>query len=219
MEVNLLDNYPKSQRPIKDRGLKVKEEHREIARQFGKEYFDEDRLTGYGGYEYDARFWTKTVKRFAEYYSLSNESSILDVGCAKGFMLYDFKLVFPNSQLTGLDISPYAIEHAKPEMRDHLLIGNAVKLPFEKDSFDLVISINTIHNLELEECKEALRQIEVVSSKNSFITVDAWRNEDERDALMDWNLTAKTFMHVDDWKQLFSVGYIGDYFWFIAETI
>lgn len=217
-EINLLELYPRSKRPIEERGRLVTEEHRKIARQFGKEYFDGDRLYGYGGYYYHPRFWQATVRRFKDYYHLVENAMVLDVGCAKGYMLHDFKELMPNLIIAGIDISGYAIEHAIETVKPFLRVGNAKELPYENKSFDLVISINTIHNLPLEDCKQALREIERVSRKYAFITVDAWRTEEERKRLLQWNLTALTFMHVDDWKKLFAeVGYTGDYYWFIAE--
>lgn len=217
-EINLLDLYPRSKRPIEERGNLVTEEHRKTARQFGKEYFDGDRLYGYGGYYYHPRFWQATIKRFRDYYRLADNASVLDAGCAKGFMLHDFKELMPNLTIAGIDISEYAIEHAVETVKPFLRVGNAKELPYEDKSFDLVISINTIHNLPLEECKEALRAIQRVSRRYAFITMDAWRTEEERERMMKWNLTALTYMHVDDWKKLFAeVGYTGDYYWFIAE--
>jgi SAM-dependent methyltransferase len=217
-EINLLDRYPQSQRPIEERSGVVSPEHRRIARQFGPEFFDGDRLFGYGGYRYHPRFWTETVRRFRDHYRLADDAAILDVGCAKGFMLYDFRLLMPQAELRGIDVSSYAIEHAPPEVKPLLSVADAKSLPFADRSYDLVISINTVHNLVLDECKQALREIQRVSRGNSFITVDAWRNEREYENLLKWNLTALTYMHVDDWKQLFDeVGYTGDYFWFIAQ--
>jgi len=217
-EVNLLNLYPRLKRPIEERGKLVTEEHRKVACQFGREYFDSDRLYGYGGYSYHPRFWQGTVRRLRDYYNLSENARVLDVGCAKGFMLHDFKELMPNLNIAGVDISEYAIEHAIETIRPFLCVGNAKKLPYENRAFDLVISINTIHNLPLEECKQSLREIQRVSRKYTFITVDAWRTEEERERLLKWNLTALTYMHVDDWKRLFEgIGYRGDYFWFIAE--
>ncbi len=217
-EINLLDRYPKSKRPIDERGRLVTEEQRAIARKFDVEYFDGDRLTGYGGYHYHPRFFTETVRRFRDHYGLAEDAAILDVGCAKGFMLYDFSLLMPDAHLRGIDISPYARAHAKEGVAELIDIGSAEDLPYEDNSFDLVISINTVHNLEPAACARALAEIQRVSKKNAFITVDAWRNEEERERLLKWNLTARTFMHVDDWKAFFAkAGYKGDYWWFIAE--
>lgn len=216
-EINLMDRYPQSARPVEERGAVITDEVREVARRYDREFFDGDRLYGYGGYSYHPRFWTETVQRFRDYYDLADDAAILDVGAGKGFMLYDFLLAMPEARLAGLDISQYAYDNALPEVKPFLRVGDARELPFEDDSFDLVISINTIHNLPREECKQALREIERVSRAHKFLTVDAWRNDEERRRLEQWVLTAHTYMHADDWKKLFEeAGYTGDYYWFIA---
>ena len=216
-EVNLLKLYPVSNRPVDERGALVTEIDRAIARKFDVEYFDKDRLTGYGGYSYNPKFWTETVAHIKDFYNLNNDSKILDVGCAKGFMMHDFSLLLPKAEIVGVDISNYAIDNCIESMKDVISYANANNLPFEDDYFDLVISINTIHNLPLIDCKEALREISRVSKKDAFIMNDAWRNPKEKDSMLKWNLTALTYMSTDDWKLLFNdVGYEGDYYWFFA---
>ena len=217
-EIDLMDRYPTSKRPIDERAALITEEHRAVARQFGEEFFDGDRLYGYGGYGYHPRFWTDTVQRFKEHYNLADDASVLDVGCAKGFMLKDFKRIYPEINVAGVDVSEYAIANAIDDMVPYVQVGNAKELPYEDNSFDLVICINTVHNLPLEECKTAIGEIERVSRGNSFLTVDAWRNEKQHEGMLAWNLTALTYMSVEDWESLFAeVGYTGDYNWFIAE--
>jgi SAM-dependent methyltransferase len=217
-EINLLDRYPRSKRQIDERGASISEADRAVARRFGREFFDGDRLHGYGGYSYHPRFWQETVQRFRDYYQLEDGASVLDVGCAKGFMLYDFRQLLPRLRIAGIDVSMYALQNAKEELKGALAAATAEALPFPDDSFDLVISINSIHNLAPGDCRKALQEIQRVSRKHAFITVDAWRNDDERERMLKWNLTALTYMHVDDWKALFrEVGYTGDYHWFIAE--
>jgi SAM-dependent methyltransferase len=216
MEIDLLAHYPKTKRDVHERVLTKTEEDRAIARQFGKEFFDGKRQHGYGGFQYHPRFWQPVIPTFQSRYQLTKQSSILDVGCAKGFMLYDFTQAIPGIAVAGIDISPYAIEHGLEGIRSHLTVGDARHLPFKDRSFDLVISINTIHNLEQEEVAVALREIERVSKGKSFITVDAYRSKEEKERMHAWNLTAKTILHVDEWKQFFhKVGYTGDYYWFI----
>ena len=153
---------------------------------------------------------------FQENLNLNSSSKLLGVGCAKGFMVYDFKRLIPGISLTGIDISEYAIENTLKEVRDNVMVADAKLLPFENNSFDAVISINTIHNLEIDECAQALKEIERVSRGKSFITVDAFRDSDEEKRMYEWNLTAKTILSVVDWLKLFKdVGYTGDYYWFI----
>jgi 2-polyprenyl-3-methyl-5-hydroxy-6-metoxy-1,4-benzoquinol methylase len=107
VEINLMENYPRTKRNIDGRAECRPEEDIQIAKQFGREYFDGPRTQGYGGYQYHPRFWTDVVQDFIDHYRLTSESKILDVGCGKGFMLYllknqlesgyllSFPLVFP----------------------------------------------------------------------------------------------------------------------------
>ena len=215
-EINLMKNYPKSKRDIKSRGNSKTQIDRKIAREFGKEFFDGNRSKGYGGFNYDPKYWKEVIPDFQKHFNLSSKDSILDVGCAKGFMIFDFERLIPGISVRGVDISNYAIENAKSEVREKCSVANAIKLPFADNSFDIVISITTLHNLEIEDLKVSLNEIQRVSKRGSFITLDAYRNEEERIAMESWNLTAKTMLHVDEWKKLFKeVGYEGDYYWFI----
>lgn len=215
-EINLLKNYPKVSRNLDKRFQEKTSEIQKVARQFGKDFFDGDRKYGYGGYQYHKRFWQPVIPTFQEHYALRSGLHILDVGCAKGFMLHDFVNIIPGIHVEGIDISAYAVQHAIEDMKPHIKIGDAKQLDYEDKSFDLVISINTVHNLSLKECKQAICEIQRVSKKHAFITVDAYRTEDERKKMEMWNLTAKTYMHVEEWISLFEeVGYEGDYDWFI----
>jgi ubiquinone/menaquinone biosynthesis C-methylase UbiE len=215
-EINLLRKYPQAKRDLTKRVESKSEEVREIARKFDKDFFDGDRNFGYGGFSYNPKYWTEVVKDFVEFYNLKDGSKILDVGCAKGYMLFDFKKLNPNFKLYGIDVSSYAIENSKEEVKNCLKVANAKNLEFEDDYFDLVISINTIHNLEKKECLNALKEIQRVTKKNSFITVDAFRDEEEKQKMYAWNLTAKTIMSVDEWKEFFNeANFKGDYYWFI----
>jgi SAM-dependent methyltransferase len=215
-EIDILINYPKAKRDLNARLESKSEESRKVGRKFGFDYFDGDRNHGYGGFSYNPKFWQPVIPTIVENYKISNSSNVLDVGCAKGFFLYDLKLAFPGINITGVDISDYAVENSIPEIKPYLQVGNATKLPFEDDCFDFVISINTIHNLNLQDCAIALQEIERVTKDNSFITVDAYRNDEEKARMQAWNLTALTMMSVDEWKQFFlEVGYTGDYYWFI----
>jgi SAM-dependent methyltransferase len=215
-EIDLLVNYPKSKRDVNDRGQSKTEEDRSIARKFGKEFFDGERRHGYGGFNYLPRFWQPVVPTFKQHFDLSSSSSLLDVGCAKGFMLHDMMQLIPGIIVRGIDVSEYAIANAIEEIKPYIRVADARNLPFADKSMDVVISINTIHNLERDDCGRALSEIQRVSKGKAFITVDAYRTLEEKERMFAWNLTAKTIMHVDEWKAFFvEVGYTGDYYWFI----
>ena len=215
-EINLLENYPKSKRNLDERENQKLKEDVDLARKFGKDFFDGDRKHGYGGFKYNSKFWQPVIPTFKNYWSLKQNDSVLDIGCGKGFMLFDLYKMIPGLKIAGIDISEYAINNSLPEVSNFLKIGNAKKLPFASNSFDVVISINTVHNLEKEECALALKEISRVSKKYSFITVDAYRNNEEKKRMFQWNLTAKTIMSVEEWISFFKkVNYLGDYYWFI----
>ena len=215
-EIDLLVNYPKTKRDVKERGNTKTEEDRMIARKFGRDFFDGDRKHGYGGFGYLPRFWQPVIPTFQEHFNLDSSSSLLDVGCAKGFMLYDLIQIIPGITVSGVDISEYAIENAIDSIKPHVQVANAMNLPFEDNSFDVVIAINTLHNLDKEDFAVALREVERVSRKGAFVTVDAFRDEEEKEAMLAWNLTAKTILSVDEWIAFYDeCGYTGDYYWFM----
>lgn len=215
-EIDLLCNYPKTKRNLDERAQEKTDEDRAIARQFGKDFFDGDRRHGYGGFHYHERFWTPVFPSFQEFYNIKTPFSLLDIGCAKGFMLYDFARQMDGLNVAGIDISDYAIDNAIDAMKPFMQVGDARQLPFADNSFDLVISINTLHNLTRDEMAIALQEIMRVTRKDAFITIDAYRNETEQKRMIQWNLTAKTIMSVDEWIDFFQeCGYTGDYYWFI----
>lgn len=216
IEIDLLEHYPKAKRNLDARAAEKTETDRDIARRFDKDFFDGDRRHGYGGFSYMPRFWQPVIPTFQKHWNLNESSTLLDVGCAKGFMMYDMSQLVPGITVKGIDVSQYAIDNAIETMRPHVQVANAMALPFADKSFDIVISINTIHNLDRAGCAQALREIERVARSGSFVTVDAHRNDEEKERMYAWNLTAKTIMSVDEWVTFFKeVGYTGDYYWFI----
>lgn len=188
-----------------------KAERAEVAIKFGKDYWDGDRLSGYGGYKYDGR-WRPVADDLVQHYGLKPGSRVLDVGCGKGFLLYDITQAVPGVEVAGMDISQYAIDNAKEEVRPFLRQGNANQLPFEDNSFDLVISITTLHNLYVYDLWQSLKEIERVGRSGKFIVVEAYRNEREKVNLMYWQLTCRAFHTPKEWEWIFAeTGYTGDY--------
>lgn len=181
------------------------------ARKWGHDYWDGDRKICYGGYYYDGR-WAKVAEAMTKHYNLKAGDRILDVGCGKGFLLYDFSQVVPGIIVKGVDISDYAIENAKEEIKPFLLKTPANELPFQDDSFDLVISINTLHNLYNFELAGALREIERVGKKNKYICVESYRIEEEKVNLLYWQVTCEMFCTPDEWRWWFDLtNYTGDH--------
>ena len=203
--------HKKTKRDYLARMMNKKVECAKIARKFDKDFWDGDRNCGYGGYRYDGR-WETAARKLIEQYGLKNGARILDVGCGKGFLLYEFKKILPDAVIKGFDISRYAVENAKEEVRKDLFIHKAQEpYPFKDKEFDLVVSITTLHNLCINELKQALREVERVG-RNKYINVEGYRNEEELFNLQCWALTCESFFRPEEWIWLFKeFGYTGDY--------
>ncbi len=183
-----------------------------LAKNWAFDYWDGDRRINYGGYKYMPGRWEKVARAMADHYGIKPGDKILDVGCGKGFLLYDFTLVVPGVEIYGIDISQYAIDNAKEEVRDRLTVGNATQLPWPDQHFDLVYSLNTLHNLHCYDLDPALREIERVGRKNKYICVESYRNEVEKANLLYWQVTCEAFNTPEEWAWWFKqTGYTGDH--------
>ena len=184
----------------------------EVAQRYGLEYWDGDRRFGYGGYKFIPGRWKPVAQTLIERYQLSGDSSILDVGCGKGFLLYELKLLLPGLKVAGFDISQHGLSDARSEVRDSLFIHQAQdRYPYENDAFDLVISLGCLHNLRLPELETAISEIQRVG-KNGYIMLESYRSNRELFNLQCWALTAQSFLDVDEWGWLYqSLGYTGDF--------
>jgi len=215
-EINLLAKYPKAKRNVAAR-VGAKAENRLLAMQFGREYFDGTREQGYGGFRYDGR-WLPIARDIVEHFGLKAGHRVLEIGCAKGFLVKDLMAVCPGLEVFGIDISEYAVVNAEPEVIGRLHVGNATRLPFPDKSFTATLSINTVHNLEQGACVRAIQEMERVAPGKGYLQVDAYRNADEERVFLDWVLTAKTHGTPAFWVELLQrAGYNGDHYWTILE--
>jgi len=183
----------------------------DVARRYGHDFWDGQRRYGYGGYRYDGR-WEQVARSLIDTYDLKDDARILDVGCGKGFLIYELKKLLPTAHLQGFDISEYAINNAKEEIRDQIFVHRAQdRYPFEDQSFDLVLSITTLHNLCIHDLVSALRRIQRVG-KEKYLVLESYRSAKELFNLQCWALTCQSFFSPQEWQWLFErFGYTGDY--------
>lgn len=194
-----------------------KAECAKIAKQFGYDFFDGERKYGYGGYKYDGR-WKPVAEKMAEHYQLKAGQRVLDIGCGKAHLLYELMKVVPGIEVVGVDVSDYAITHTIEEIQPFLIKGEAQDLWFEDNSFDLVISLNALHNLRVYDLKKAIQDIERISRGNSYIVVESFRNDREEVNMLYWQLTCASYYAVDEWEWLYKQwGYTGDYSFIFFE--
>lgn len=182
------------------------------ARKFEYDYWDGSRNCGYGGYKYIPGKWTRVAKKLIKTYKLNGQSKVLEVGCGKGFLLYEIKKLIPKIEISGFDISKYAIKNSKNEIKKYLYNHDArKKFKIKSKYYDLVFSLNTLHNFRLPSLILSLQEIERVS-KNSYLLVEGYRNETELFNLQCWALTAESFFTDIEWKYIFKLAkYRGDY--------
>ena len=216
-EINLLRALPKSKRNVQARQEAKDPEVIRISKEFGEMYFDGPRAYGYGGYKYDGR-WIPVAQDIVAHFDLKPGDRVLDVGCAKGFLVKDLLAVCPGLEVFGVDISDYAIKNCEPEVIGRLHKGSADCLPFPNNSFDAVISLNTLHNFSQEGVVVALKELQRVSKGKSFIQVDSYHTEEQKKLFEDWVLTAEFHDYPAQWLAVFQeAGYTGDYYWTVLE--
>ena len=181
------------------------------AKEYERDYWDGDRRYGYGGYRYDGR-WTVVAQQLIDHYRLGPNARVLDVGCGKGHLLHEIKLLLPNASVTGFDVSRHGLGDAPEAIRPHLFRYRAQDAyPWGDQHFDLVMSFGALHNLRVFELEAAVREIERVG-KQKYIMVESYRNELEQFNLQCWALTAESFFDTAEWIWLYRhFGYTGDY--------
>ena len=218
-EINLLAGYPEPSSP-RYVGADIRTIKNRIAASCrGKEFFDGARDNGYGGYHYDGR-WKPIVKNMCEEYSLNNESSILQIGCEKGFMLHDFKELLPNVRVVGVESSKYAISNSMDSVRDNIVHCEIDDLPFRNQEFDLVIAVNIVYTKNLKGVIDCLREIERVKKHYSFITLGSYENSKEKQLFEWWTLLGCTVLHRTDWLEVMKhAEYKGDYKFTDSKTL
>ena len=211
--------YPhsKAKRTVKDGYRTIK--NRIKAFELGKDYYDGDREDGYGGFKYDGR-WAKIIPTIIERYNLTNKSAVLDLGCKKGFFMHDLKEALPGIKVRGIECSQYPIDNAMESVKENIILNDYESLPYDDKEFDFVLAFAAIYMLNLRGVMDALREIQRVSNGNSYVTLGAYRTNEEKELFLKWTLLGTTVLHVDDWMEVFkATGYTGDYYFTTATSV
>lgn len=183
-----------------------------LAKQWAFDYWDGDRRINYGGYRYMPGRWAPVGQAMIDHYGIKPGDKILDIGCGKGFQLYELTQLLPGVEVYGIDVSAYAIENAKEEIKDRLQVGSATALPWPDKTFDFVFSLNALHNLHNYDLDKALREMERVGKKNKYLCVESYRTEEEKANLLYWQVTCEAFCTPEEWEWWFKqTGYTGDH--------
>ena len=218
-EINLLKGYPQPTKlRIVAKNLRTVH-HRIIASQRDQDFFDGDRNYGYGGYKYDGR-WIPIAERIIEDYSLQNNSSVLHLDCEKGFLLHDLVNAEPSLRIVGTETSDYAIEHAMPNVKNHIKKTTTIDLPFADNSFDFVIAFGVIYTQTLVDAIKTLKEINRISKGQSFITLAAYETDEEYFLFKDWTLLGTLMFKINEWETILKhAGYKGDYTFTGAQSL
>lgn len=219
-EFNALSGYPqpKNVRYVSKNLRTIKNK---IAASYRDErYYDGHRNDGYGGFKYDGR-WVDVAKNMYKEYNLSENSSVLQIGCEKGFLIHDFKTIYPQINVMGTEISNYAIKNSMTSIKSNIVkVDSFAECPFEEDSFDLVIAIGVIYPLNLADAIKCIKHIQRVSKGNSFITLGSYYDEESYKLFKMWSVLGSTILHVDEWKEVLDhCGYTGDYTFVTSKSL
>ena len=218
-EFNALEGYPEPRQPrVVGPGLRTIR-HRIIATARGKELYDGDRHSGYGGFSYDGR-WLPIAKNMCREYGLGDGSAVLQIACEKGFLLHDFLQVHPAMTVRGTDLSEYAIANAMPTVKPFITRAPFTALPFADREFDFVVAIGVVYALNLTDSIQSLREIQRVGKGKSFITLASYTTEEDLRLFSYWTLLGTIVLREDEWIEvMMHAGYTGDYKFTNAQTL
>lgn len=188
--------------------------NRLIAWEKGKEFYDGDRQNGYGGLKYDGRM-KPVAEELCKKYKLNNESSVLHLGCDRGYLLYEFLHLYPLMRVRGTETSVYARNTAAHPIRLGIRIEPYTSITFaDYKGYDLVIANGPVYTLSLGDAVQCLREIQRVG-RNATITLAI-----DSPLMRKWSLLGTTFLSEEEWEEVLKyAGYTGDYKFVTAESL
>ena len=218
-EFDALSGYPEPKEPRHVHPSLRTIHNRIIASYRDREFYDGNRNNGYGGFKNDGR-WAPIAQNMLQMYSLNDQSSILQIGCDKGFLLHEFLQICPDINIRGTEISDYAIDFALPSVKPFIKKAPFMELPFADGEFDFIIAIGAVYSLNLPDAIKCLKEIQRVGKGKSFITLGAYDTEEDFRCFRYWTLLGCTVLSKTDWVEVLNhVGYTGDYKFNTAQSL
>lgn len=125
---------------------------------YDEDYFERGVQTsksGYQNYGWLPELTLKMAHHLIQSLPISPGQSVLDFGCAKGFLVKAFRIL--DVEAYGIDVSGYAIDHVDPQARGLCTLVSGVNDPkcFARD-YDWMVSKDVFEHLSEEELKSML---------------------------------------------------------------
>lgn len=95
---------------------------------------------------------------------------VLDAGCGTGGLIKDMCAAFPAAEVVGLDFSARACELARLRTGAEIVEGSITELPFADASFDVVVSVDVV--CQVEDGARALREFARVVRPGGAVLVN-----------------------------------------------
>tara|TARA_A100001015_G_C14753062_1_gene618381 strand:+ start:50 stop:700 length:651 start_codon:yes stop_codon:yes gene_type:complete len=164
---------------------------------FGYDYYDNKNLPfGYGGYKYDGRH-KKNIKKIIEFFKLSNNFTIAEFGCAKGYVLAEFKK--KKFQVIGFEKSDYAIKNCHPLLKKKIIKVQKIN-QLEKHEFDFLICKDVIPSLTEKQIKYLIETAIYKSKVPPYFIIQTFKNKKDINFYKQWDKTHITLKDKKDWS-------------------
>ena len=211
-EYNLLSDYSKTKvTRLVGKGIRTIE-HRIVASERKKNFFDGDRNCGYGGLKYDGR-WNVVAKKIIKKFNLKNKSKVLQIASEKGFLLHEIKKVNPKINILGVETSKYAINKTiKPVKKFIKKVDSFSNIDLINGKFNCVIALGAVYIHTLSDAIQLLKNIQRLSNGKSFITLASYETEKDYWLFKDWTVLGTLIYKKEEWKKIMKyAGYTGFY--------
>ena len=221
-KISLFENYSKNiNQRLLYRNARELISNKYIASLKGKDFYDGHRDQGMGGYKYDKR-WSNVAFKLVEFFKLDNNSKILLVNAAKGYLLYELKKILPKAEIYGLEESKYAISKSKKEIKKYMMFHEGYKISFKNNYFDFIFAPGYIYEFSLKDIIKSLQELKRVSlnKKNIYITLGSYFNMSSFNKMKHWSLLGTTILKENEWEYILKkLNYKGYYEFVNSKTL